>query len=254
MRCNLIRVFQIALVISLFAPSGFAQTTSGQQPPQWAYSGDAGPTHWGALDTGFSTCTTGTQQSPVDLREVRLAQLAPVKVDWERFTPTVVNNGHTIQVNTDGKGSMVLDGTAYTLLQFHFHHYSEHTINGRHYPLEAHFVHRAEDGTLGVLAVFFREGQANPALQKIWDMAPLQVGERTGHKKFKPNALLPRDRRYFRYEGSLTTPPCTQSVHWVVFSRPLELSKAQLEAFSRLYPDNYRPIQPTNRRFILHSQ
>jgi carbonic anhydrase len=254
MRYNIIRTILIGFGTILLALPGYARSAENGHTSKWAYNGDAGPTHWGALDTAFSTCATGTQQSPVDLRKVRLAQLTPVKVDWERFTPTVINNGHTIQVNTDGKGSMVLDGTAYTLLQFHFHHYSEHTINGRHYPLEAHFVHQAEDGTLGVLAVFFREGQANPALQKIWDMAPLQVGERAARKKFKPNALLPRDRRYFRYEGSLTTPPCTQSVHWVVFSQPLELSKAQLEAFSRLYPDNYRPIQPINRRFILHSQ
>ncbi len=231
-----------------------AAPAAEEHAPHWSYQGLNGPESWGTLSSEYSTCATGTQQSPIDINSVRMAQLGSIDVNWKPFVPTVVNNGHTIQVNTDGIGSMVLEGKNYTLLQFHFHHNSEHTINGRHYPLEAHFVHKAEDGSLGVLGVFFKEGSTNPALQKIWDIAPLEAGEMSGKKKFKPTALLPRNRSYFRYEGSLTTPPCSEIVDWVVFGQPMEASKAQIEAFAGLYADNYRPVQNTNRRYILHTQ
>ena len=237
---------------------GNAKTTTsgahGKAAPHWTYDGLNGPDHWGALDEAYGTCASGTQQSPIDLKEGRLAPLAPIEIKWTPFLPTVINNGHTIKVDTDKQGSMVLDGKTYTLLQFHFHHESEHTINGRHYPLEAHFVHQAKDGSLGVLGVFFKEGNANPALQKIWNLAPLDPGEMKAEKRFKPGALLPRNRDYFRYEGSLTTPPCSEVVSWVVFSQPIEASKAQIDAFAGLYSHNYRPLQKANRRFILHSQ
>ncbi|PHS20866.1 MAG: hypothetical protein COA85_13745 [Robiginitomaculum sp.] len=222
--------------------------------PHWTYGGMDGPEHWGALDEAYSTCASGTQQSPIDLKEARKAPLAPVEIKWKPFLPTIINNGHTIKVDTDRQGKMILDGKTYTLLQFHFHHGSEHTINGRHYPLEAHFVHQAKDGSLGVLGVFFKEGTPNPSLQKIWNLAPLERGEMKAEKKFKPGALLPRDRGFFRYEGSLTTPPCSEIVSWVIFSQPVEASKAQIDAFAGIYAHNYRPLQSTSRRFILHSQ
>ncbi|MDQ7019594.1 MAG: carbonic anhydrase family protein [Robiginitomaculum sp.] len=235
--------------------NGKAKTISHKtSAPHWTYSGMNGPEHWGKLDQGYATCASGTQQSPIDLKEARMAPLPPIEINWTPFLPTVINNGHTIKVDTDKQGSMILDGKTYTLLQFHFHHDSEHTINGRHYPLEAHFVHQAKDGSLGVLGVFFKEGNANPALQKIWNIAPLDPGEMKAEKRFKPGALLPRNRSYFRYEGSLTTPPCSEVVSWVVFDQPIEASKAQIDAFAGLYANNYRPVQPTNRRFILHSQ
>jgi carbonic anhydrase len=268
MQHNYKLVLLTSIALSLIGNAGFArdgvekhhkaeakaESHDSKAAPHWSYDGHDGPENWGILAEAYGTCASGTQQSPIDLMEARLAPLPAISIDWKGFVPTVINNGHTIQVNSDKKGTMVLDGKTYTLLQFHFHHNSEHTVNGRHYPLEAHFVHQAEDGALGVLGVFFKEGQANPALQKIWNIAPLDPGQMKAKKKFKPGALLPRDRGYFRYEGSLTTPPCSEVVSWAVFDHPLEASRAQIDAFAGLYADNYRPVQNTNRRFILHTQ
>ncbi len=220
----------------------------------WSYGGEDGPEHWGSLEASYAQCATGAQQSPVDLISARSAPLAPIQINWAPFVPSVVNNGHTIQVNVEHQSQMVLDGKTFTLLQFHFHHNSEHTVDGKHYPLEVHFVHKADDGTLGVLGVFFKEGEANPALQSIWDIAPLEKDTIVASHDFDATDLLPAERGYYRYQGSLTTPPCSEIVDWAVFSHPIEASKAQINAFAQLYANNYRPAQPINRRYILRSE
>lgn len=265
MRFYTITIIVLCLGFSLSGYQALADTGNDQThaqatsetthaAPHWSYAGHDGPENWGALDTEFATCASGSQQSPIDLKDARAVVPSPIEIKWKSFTPHVVNNGHTIRINTGEKGAMVLDDKSYTLLQFHFHYKSEHTINGLHYPLEAHFVHKANDGTLGVIGIFFKEGANNPTLQKIWDMAPLEKGEIMGKKKIKPKTLLPRQRAYYRYAGSLTTPPCSEIVSWAVFAVPLEASKAQIEAFAGLFDHNNRPIQPANRRFILYNQ
>ena len=256
------------IAFGLLAPSALAadgaqahphQPAPHQPAPQnhtahWSYESDTGPAHWGGMNEHYSVCATGKQQSPIDFQGAYTASLSPIAIDWPALKPVIVNNGHTIQVNIDNGGTMVMNGKTYKLLQFHFHHLSEHTVDGQHYPLEAHFVHKAEDGTLGVLGVFFVEGKANKTIQKIWNSAPLEKGDMQAHKKIKPATLLPKDKSTYRYEGSLTTPPCSQIVDWAVFRQPIELSRAQIEAFSRLYAHNFRPVQPINRRYILQAQ
>ncbi len=236
------------------APDDQKQAPMPSHDVHWGYEGAGGPEHWGMLNEANHACGTGQQQSPIDLSGERTAALAPIAFEWNSFSPEVVNNGHTIQVNSTNGGHMVLDGKAYTLLQFHFHHGSEHTIDGHRFPLEAHFVHKAEDGNLGVIGVFFTEGAQNPALQKIWNLAPLEQGKMHADSAFQPTALIPQNQSYFRYEGSLTTPPCSQIVDWAVLSQPLEASAAQIQAFAGLFAHNYRPTQPLNRRFVLRSE
>ncbi len=258
----------LLLLIGLYACTGDVKkagqgpdkiTTHGATPTAahkagWSYHGETGPQYWGALDESYDLCAHGEQQSPIDLSDERIAPLPAIEIDFQPFVPTVINNGHTIEVDSAQHGKMVLDGKTYTLLQFHFHHLSEHTMNGQHFPLEAHFVHRAEDGTLGVLGVFFKAGKANSDLQHIWDLAPKTPGKKHGKTAFDAASLLPANRVYYRYEGSLTTPPCSQIVSWAIFSKPVEVSQAQIDAFARLYANNYRPTQNRYRRMVLKSR
>lgn len=239
---------------SAAAPDAHAISTTVHHGAHWSYDGASGPDHWGDLKAEYEACAAGAQQSPIDFRDVRSADLAAPQVNWHAFTGQVINNGHTIQVNVAPGSSMVLEGKTYQLLQFHFHHASEHTVDGKHYPLEAHFVHQAEDGTLGVLGVFFEEGASNPLLDHILALAPTGEGEAEETLQVDPFALLPTDLRMYRYEGSLTTPPCSEVVEWVVFKQPMQASKTQLNAFAALFDHNYRPVQSLNRRYVLASQ
>ncbi len=218
---------------------------------KWSYEGAGAAEHWGDLKPEYGVCSTGTQQSPIDLQPMYSAKMIAPATSWNSFSPIVVNNGHTIQVNVPEGSSMELEGKSFKLLQFHFHHGSEHTIAGKQYPLEVHFVHQAADGGLAVLGVFFEEGAQNETLAKIWNDAPAVKGEIQSQAVIDPSKLLPIDQSRFRYEGSLTTPPCSEVVNWVVFKQPLTASAQQIEAFAKIFAINYRPVQPLNRRFIL---
>jgi len=225
-----------------------------QHKVHWSYEAPAGPEHWGDLKPAYAACVAGTQQSPINFETVRPAALTAPQIHWQAFEGEIVNNGHTIQVNVAPGSTMVLEGKTYQLLQFHFHHVSEHTVDGKHYPLEAHFVHQAEDGTLGVLGVFFEQGAGNPMLGQIWSLAPTAEGEADETLAVDPMALLPRASKFYRYQGSLTTPPCSEIVDWVVYQQPLQASAEQIEAFASVFEANYRPTQPLNRRYVLSSQ
>ena len=220
----------------------------------WEYGGPSGAEHWGELSPRFRVCDLGVQQSPVDLEGGIRAEMGHIPVSYDEMPLRVVNNGHTIQVNCDPGSGIVLDGTRYRLLQFHFHHPSEHLLDGRAFDLEAHFVHVSESGTLAVLGVFFTPGAVNPALASIWDAMPSEAGaERSPGVHIAPATLLPAERGYFRYLGSLTTPPCSQKVIWTVFKTPIEASRAQVRRFAGLFPMNARPAQELHRRFLLES-
>jgi len=232
------------------APAIAAEATN-KPAAKWSYEGDTGAEHWGKLKSAYGACSAGIQQSPIDLTTTFNAEMIAPVTDWNSFAPTVVNNGHTIQVNVPAGSSMILEGKSFKLLQFHFHHGSEHTVDGKQYPLEVHFVHQSADGGLAVLGVFFEEGADNPTLAKIWNDAPAIAGEIKSEAVIDSAALLPADQSRFRYEGSLTTPPCSEVVNWVVFKQPLEASTAQIEAFAKIFESNFRPVQPINRRFIL---
>lgn len=250
----LISALAMAALTAAFASPGDepedARSTSHAK--HWGYAGEGGPEHWGELSQDNRPCAAGLQQSPIDLSGALVAK-APAPVP--RWLPTmgasVVNNGHTLQVNVGNAGVITLAGKTYTLKQFHFHHPSEHTIDGRAFPLEAHFVHAASDGDLAVIGVLFEEGDANPALDPIWASAPIREGEVHINAKIDPYAFMPPTVGVFRYEGSLTTPPCSETVHWTVMVAPATASPSQLTAFGSLFPGNARPVQPLNRRYVL---
>ena len=217
----------------------------------WEYEGERGPAHWGSLDAAFSTCGDGTAQSPIDLAGGTDGDFAAIEFDYGARLATVVNTGHTIQVNVDPGSGITLDGTRYELLQFHFHHGSEHTVGGVQLSMELHLVHRSDRGALAVVGVLLGEGAANEALAPIWERIPSQAnGAEAVPDAVDVAALLPEPRTAWRYRGSLTTPPCTEGVAWIVMSEPVTLSAAQIAAFGALYARNFRPVQPLGNRVL----
>ncbi|WP_200762632.1 carbonic anhydrase [Nitrosophilus alvini] len=219
----------------------------------WGYSGHEGPEHWGDLSPDYRICKDGKNQSPVDLTGFIEAELPPLKLEYEAVATTVVNNGHTVKVNFGEGSELKVDGKEFELKQYHFHTPSENTIEGKYYPMEAHFVHASDKGELAVISVMIKEGKANPSLQAIVDNMPAHTGDKNSLKKYKLNAadLLPANKDYYRFNGSLTTPPCSEGVRWLVMKEPVEASKEQLKAFEKVMGKNNRPLQPINARVIL---
>ncbi len=220
--------------------------------PHWSYSGKGGPSHWGTMLPEYSACGKGKRQSPVDITKTSKAELSPLKIKYRRSKNlTILNNGHAIQIN-QRKGSLLyLDGTEFDLLQVHFHSPSEHTINGESFPMEAHFVHTDKDGNLGVVGLMIKVGSNNAAIGKFWKVMPKAKGKEKFQIAYDINKLLPANRSYYRYPGSLTTPPCTESVTWLVLKSPIEISKDQLKAFRSVLNKTNRPIQKRNNRLVL---
>lgn len=235
------------------APLSLAQAAA-EEGAHWSYSGETGPAHWAALDSRYAACAGG-QQSPIDLSQAVAATLPDIRPAWTPHPPKVENNGHTIQANAGPDNSTAFGDQDYQLLQVHWHHKSEHTVDGRHAPLEAHFVHRNEaSGEMLVLGVLIAAGKHNVGLQTIWDAAPVEPG--TAAMATAPvdwQALLPEDRTAFHYYGSLTTPPCTEIVHWVVFQQAVTAAPEQIARFAEFYQHNNRPVQPHGRRFLLQA-
>ncbi len=219
----------------------------------WGYVGHEGPVHWGSLDPAYEMCSKGKNQSPIDLKGFIEADLAPIKyVDSGKWIE-VVNNGHAIQVNCKDGSSIIIDGKKFFLKQFHFHTPSENLINGKSFPVEAHFVHADKDGNLAVIALMFEYGDKNPVIEKLWEKMPEKAGEKNSvEPAYKPYDLLPSDRDYYRFNGSLTTPPCSEGVRWFVIKKPVTISKDQVKKFAHImhHPNN-RPVQPVNARPIL---
>ena len=217
----------------------------------WGYEGDRGPEHWGSLEPAFAACSAGAEQSPIDLVGAQPSSHAPITFDYTPRLSTVVNNGHAIQVNVDRGSGILLDGTRYELLQFHFHQASEHTVRGARLPMEMHLVHRSDQEALAVVGVLVEEGNANAALEPIRRLLPTQSGSSAAiPEAVDVAALLPEPRTVWRYRGSLTTPPCTEGVAWIVMTEPVALSAAQVAVFGALYRNNFRPVQPLNRRVL----
>lgn len=228
-------------------------TRAADHAPHWDYTGHAGAGHWGELDDAFATCKLGQAQSPIDIRTRGAVhgELPAIGFGYAAGSAEVVNNGHTVQVNLPEGGTVKLAGGEYKLLQFHFHTPSEERVDGRAFPLVAHLVHKSEVGELAVVGVLFKLGKANAALQKVFDAMPREAGAKAALAGgFDAAALLPRHQGYWAFEGSLTTPPCSEGVKWQVLRQPVELSRAQLAAFRKLYPMNARPVQPLNGRVV----
>jgi carbonic anhydrase len=219
--------------------------------PHWGYGGAHGPEKWGDMEAGFAGCKLGKEQSPIDIRNATKSALPRLDFKYTKSSAEVVNNGHTIQVNLADGGVLSLDGVPFKLVQFHFHAPSEEKIDGKAYSMVAHLVHQSAEGKLAVVAVLFTEGQANAALDPVFKNLPKSEGSKKKlDANFNPAELLPAERGYFKYVGSLTTPPCSQGVRWQVLKQPIEVSKAQVAAFRKLYNMNARPVQPLNGRKV----
>ena len=223
--------------------------------PHWSYDGATGPDRWGDLEDGNALCKLGGAQSPVDLSgAMRVAALAGLQTAYGSTRVKVTNNGHTFQVNADKGSTLTLDGKKYDLLQFHFHTPSEHTVDGKSFPLEMHLVHQAADKSLAVIGVFIAEGSPNVVLGKFWEKMPKAQGEVDTGVSIDIKELLPRATdEYFTYAGSLTTPPCSESVRWVVLKQPIQASKTQIASFRTVFAANARPTLPLGARHLLSS-
>jgi carbonic anhydrase len=222
--------------------------------PHWAYGGEGGPQAWGGLQPEFMKCATGTRQSPIDIRGGIAVDLEPVVFDYRASSFSVIDNGHTVQVNVGGGNSIVSGGRRYDLVQFHFHRPSEERIDGRQFDMVAHLVHKDSEGRLAVVAVLLDRGSIQPLVQTVWNNLPLEKNEEVSTRAvIDLNHLLPPDRRYYTYMGSLTTPPCSEGVLWLVLKQPVPISPEQIEIFSRLYPMNARPVQSASGRMIKQS-
>ncbi len=221
----------------------------------WSYAGEGGPSNWSQLKPEFATCAGGSRQSPIDIRDGIAVDLEAPTFDYRAGGFSVVDNGHTVQVNVAPGNSMAVMGRRYELQQFHFHRPSEERINGRQYEMSVHLVHKDPEGRLAVVGVVLERGAAQPVVQEVWNNLPLEKHEPlVAPDTLDPSALLPGDRRYFTYMGSLTTPPCSEGVLWMVMQQPVPASTDQIHIFSRLYPMNARPIQQAAGRLIKQSQ
>ena len=242
-----------------------AALTGHETPPadshaevHWSYEGENGPQAWGKLKPEFNICATGKRQSPINIEETGTLQgpAEPLQFNYQPSSGVVVNNGHTIQVNLFGDNVLMVRGSAYKLVQFHFHTPSEEQINYRSFAMVAHLVHKNSQDQLAVVSVLFDSGTANPLIDKVWTYMPLDVNDQVNMPAgmLDMNDLLPRDQRYYQFIGSLTTPPCTEGVLWMVLKQSVQISKEQLKLFQQLYPNNARPVQPVNGRPVRNAQ
>lgn len=240
-----------AVLLVSISPSSAAQ--NAEHPRHWGYEGEVGPEHWAEFEADFGECSTGRNQSPVDLANFIHADLPQIAFDYKPGGHQVVNNGHAVQVNYNAGSSITVDSTVFELKQFHFHSPSENTINGRSFPMEAHFVHADAKGNLAVVALMFEEGTSNAVLDQVWPKVPqVENGKDALQPEVSAADLLPANRDYYRYSGSLTTPPCSEGVRWLVLKQPAKATAAQLGVVGKaLGQANNRPVQPVGARAIL---
>lgn len=241
--------FHTILTAALALAGSAAAQEHSPHTPGWTYGGATGPERWSELDPANAVCAAGQQESPIDLKGAITADLGAVDIDWSPMPAVARDTGHAIQLDASDGSTMAVGGQTYRLLQLHVHQPAEHLLDGRRFPLEIHFVHAGQDGVLGVLGVFAEVGVASAPLQAMIDSLDAQ----TAGPALDPNGFLPAGRDFLRYEGSLTTPPCSETVDWVVLSDPITVSQAQIDVFERLHPGNTRPVQPLHRRFLLRS-
>jgi carbonic anhydrase len=243
------------------APRPAARPSSGHAAAlahatiHWGYEGAGAPENWARLSSEYALCGTGQRQSPIDIRDGIRVDLEPIQFDYRPSRFRVIDNGHTVQVTLPG-GTLSLLGKSYQLIQFHFHRPSEERVDGKAFDMVAHLVHRADDGKLAVLAVLLERGDENPFVQTVWNNLPLEKNMEVAPPSLTldPLQLLPENRNYYTYMGSLTTPPCSEDVLWLVLKQPQSISAEQLAIFARLYKNNARPVQPGAGRLIKESR
>jgi carbonic anhydrase len=230
-----------------------------QAGADWTYEGIKGPLHWGKLDPAYKACSEGKEQSPIDIRGAHLNKsLPPIEFHYIAGSMTLTNTGHTVQITPPAGSYIVVGGTRYDLVQFHFHHPGEEAVKGKLPDMTLHLVHKSADGKIVVVAVRLNEGNPNAVLAALWQHLPKTTGATDKLDKpdeeMNPAGLLPADHGYWTYEGSLTAPPCTEGVRWFIFEQQVEISRSQLKAFTALYKVNSRLIQDTHGRKIEASE
>ncbi len=258
--CSAVAVLVMVLGLAAFSFAGGSV--------HWCYTDPVcGPDAWGSLDPHFEACSTGMQQSPIDVsKTVKNRNLKPLGFNYMNTPLAVVNNGHTIQVNYQPGSTLTIDGEQYQLLQFHFHTPSENTVKGAPFAMEAHLVHINASGQLAVVGVLMEEDvdgddddddddSTNDFIQKIWNVMPAHEGEiEVPEVEINVRQMLPEDQNYYNWPGSLTTPPCSEAVRWFLLTDAVKVSSAQVEAFAEIvHHNNARPVQPINGRTIYKS-
>jgi carbonic anhydrase len=239
----------LAAGLTCFALAGAAGAADSHH---WTYEGATGPDHWAELSSEFKTCQIGQKQTPINLTGAARGNEAAPKFDYHAFPIKILNNGHTIQVNAAPGSSITIGETKYELAQFHFHHPSEHLLDGKAFEIELHLVHKSAAGGLAVVGVFLKQGKENAALKAVFDQMPAKEAPAAEVKgSVDPAQLLPAARGFYRYAGSLTTPPCSEGIVWTVFKEPIELSPAQAKQFSDLFENNARPVQSLHGRSLV---
>lgn len=244
---NKIIMFGLSATLGLFSTSLLADT-------KWSYVGDGAPEKWAKIHQDYNRCD-GFNQSPINVTNAVKSSISPLKFNYLSQANSIINNGHTVQIDFADGGDLHLDGDVFTLKQFHLHTPSENQIEGQSYPLEAHFVHMNKSGALAVVGVMYKEGLQNLPLAKLWSQLPKEknVAVKLQHE-VAAKEFLPHNQQYYRFSGSLTTPPCTEGVRWLLFKEIQSASAEQIKAFADLVDHgNSRPIQPVNGRVILES-
>lgn len=238
----------LAIILAACSISAFAS-----EQTHWSYEGNGAPQNWSKISPEFSECTHGKNQSPVDIHNSFTVHATPLSLSYLASPESIVNNGHSVQVNVLKGNTLIADGETFTLQQFHFHSPSENTIDGKSFPMEAHFVHTNAAGEIAVVAVMFNVGDENIELAKIWEKMPSEQGKPANiTEKVNLVKLLPAEHNHYRFSGSLTTPPCTEGVRWLVMKQPQTMSEAQLEKFQHaMHHANNRPVQELHGRVIV---
>ena len=240
--------------VALAAAAAAAAAAAPKHGTVWSYEGETGPANWSKINVDWARCGTGNRQSPIDLRDGIKVNLEQISFDYHPSSFSEVNNGHTIQVTVGGGNFITVGNTAYELQEFHFHRPSEEKINGKGTEMVMHLVHRSAEGKVAIIAVLLERGQPHRLMQTIWDNLPLEKYDTASPSiVIDPTDALPERREYFTYMGSLTEPPCTEGVLWMVFKQPMQASPAQMALYSRMYPLNARPLQATSGRMIKES-
>jgi len=246
--------FAVGLGLLLGSPAVADEHAAGSEK-HWSYSGETGPAHWGDFS---ETCAKGKQQSPIniittDVVKGNAPRLSFHYADPGTGHPTETNNGHTIQISVPAGRFITLDGDRYDLLQLHFHAPSEEQLDGVNREMVLHLVHKNDKGKLAVVALLFRKGDPNAPLDEIFRQMPAQKEQQQELASLDLEQLLPADRSYFHFMGSLTTPPCTEGVKWFVLKQSATVSARQLSALTSIYRHTNRPVQMTNGRSVLSS-
>lgn len=247
------------------ASSTPVKTSTAHAEPQalhWSYEEAEGPAKWSTLRADWKICSEGRNQSPIDIEKTVRSNSPELK---EGFKPVslniihgqhavdVINNGHSIEVNYADGDTLQIGDQQFQLVQYHFHSPSEHTVSGKHFPMEMHLVHKSAEGKLAVIGVFIEEGEPNAAFDLIWSNLPntTDLKNHIGNVSIDIGSLLPRSKTIYRYDGSLTTPPCSEEVKWIIMTAPIHLSSRQIEVFRAIIKDNNRPIQALNGRSVI---